>query len=169
MILAIDIGNTNIVLGCIRDGKQLFSARIASDRNKTADPYALDIRGIFELQKAIESYLVSTLLGTSGITEIPARPLITEITAIAADTSELTGKCGENAVYTLDKDGTLTISGTGDMAAYPTWDSSKESIGNRTIKKIVVRITDGVDATHFIVEHAAQFFDVATLCGRDKD
>ena len=79
----------------------------------------------------------STLLGTSGITEIPARPLITGITAIAADTSELTGKCGENAVYTLDKDGTLTISGTGDMA-YSMWDSCKESIGKRTIKKIVV-------------------------------
>ena len=79
----------------------------------------------------------SALLGTSGITEIPARPLITGITAIAADTSELTGKCGENAVYTLDKDGTLTISGTGDMDL-SMWDSSKESIENRTIKKIVV-------------------------------
>lgn len=66
MILAIDIGNTNIVLGCIRDGKQLFSARIASDRNKTADQYALDIRGIFELHgidaKQIEGGILSSVV-----------------------------------------------------------------------------------------------------------
>lgn len=66
MILAIDIGNTNIVLGCIRDGKQLFSARIASDRNKTADQYALDIRGIFELHgidaKQIDGGILSSVV-----------------------------------------------------------------------------------------------------------
>ncbi len=66
MILAIDIGNTNIVLGCIRDGKQLFSARIASDRNKTADQYALDIRGIFELHgidaKQIKGGILSSVV-----------------------------------------------------------------------------------------------------------
>ena len=30
MILAIDVGNTNTVLGGIQDGKQLFSARLSS-------------------------------------------------------------------------------------------------------------------------------------------
>ena len=51
MILAIDVGNTNIVLGGIEDGRQLFSVRLASDRNKTADQYALDIQGILTMQK----------------------------------------------------------------------------------------------------------------------
>lgn len=46
MILAIDVGNTNIVLGAIDGGKQVFSARLASDRSKTEDQYALDIQGI---------------------------------------------------------------------------------------------------------------------------
>lgn len=49
MILAIDVGNTNIVLGGIRDGRQVFSARLKSDRSKTADQYALDIQGILTL------------------------------------------------------------------------------------------------------------------------
>lgn len=49
MLLAIDVGNTNIVLGGIRDGEQIFSARLKSDRNKTADQYALDIQGILAL------------------------------------------------------------------------------------------------------------------------
>ena len=49
MLLAIDVGNTNIVLGGIRDGEQIFSARLKSDRSKTADQYALDIQGILTL------------------------------------------------------------------------------------------------------------------------
>ena len=49
MILAIDVGNTNIVLGGIQDGKQVFSARLASDRNKTSDQYALDIQGLLTM------------------------------------------------------------------------------------------------------------------------
>ena len=49
MILAIDVGNTNIVLGGIVEGKQVFSARLASDRNKTEDQYALDIQGILTM------------------------------------------------------------------------------------------------------------------------
>lgn len=49
MLLAIDVGNTNIVLGGIRDGKQIFSARLKSDRSKTSDQYALDIQGILAL------------------------------------------------------------------------------------------------------------------------
>jgi len=49
MLLAIDVGNTNIVLGGIRDGKQVFSARLKSDRSKTADQYALDLQGVLNL------------------------------------------------------------------------------------------------------------------------
>lgn len=49
MILAIDVGNTNIVLGGIQDGTTVFSARLASDRNKTEDEYALAISGIFSM------------------------------------------------------------------------------------------------------------------------
>ena len=38
MLLAIDIGDTNIVLGCIRDEDDhiLFAERLSTDHNKTA-------------------------------------------------------------------------------------------------------------------------------------
>lgn len=49
MILAIDIGNTNIVLGGLEKGKRIFSARCASDRSKTEDEYALIIQGILRM------------------------------------------------------------------------------------------------------------------------
>ncbi len=48
MLLAIDIGNTNIVLGCIRDDEILFQARIATDRIKTSDQYGVEIKNMLE-------------------------------------------------------------------------------------------------------------------------
>jgi type III pantothenate kinase len=50
MVLAIDVGNTNIVLGGMVDGRQVFSARCASDRNKTEDEYALLFQGMLNMQ-----------------------------------------------------------------------------------------------------------------------
>ena len=49
MILAIDVGNTNIVFGGIADGKTAFISRIGTDKNKTADEYAVQIKILIEL------------------------------------------------------------------------------------------------------------------------
>ena len=49
MLLAIDIGNTNIVIGGIKDDQIVFEARIATDRSKTSDQYAVDIKDILSL------------------------------------------------------------------------------------------------------------------------
>ena len=49
MILAIDIGNTNIVLGCIDEGRILFEARMATDRIKTADQYCAELKAMLGL------------------------------------------------------------------------------------------------------------------------
>lgn len=48
MLLAIDIGNTNIVIGCICDDKILFKARIATDRTRTSDQYGVEIKNMLE-------------------------------------------------------------------------------------------------------------------------
>ncbi len=48
MLLAIDIGNTQIVIGCIRDDEILFDARIATDHARTADQYGVEIKQILE-------------------------------------------------------------------------------------------------------------------------
>ena len=48
MLLAIDIGNTNLVIGCIRDDKILFKARIATDRTRTSDQYGVEIKNMLE-------------------------------------------------------------------------------------------------------------------------
>ena len=48
MLLAIDIGNTNLVIGCLHDDKILFKARIATDRTRTSDQYGVEIKNMLE-------------------------------------------------------------------------------------------------------------------------
>ncbi len=49
MILAIDIGNTNIVMGCADDEKIYFEARLATNHEKTYEQYAVELKNILEL------------------------------------------------------------------------------------------------------------------------
>jgi len=48
MLLAIDIGNTNLVIGCIENDNILFKARIATDRLRTSDQYGVEIKNMLE-------------------------------------------------------------------------------------------------------------------------
>ena len=51
MILALDTGNTNIVLGIVNDDNEiLFSARVATDHQKTEHEYAVFFRNIVLMQ-----------------------------------------------------------------------------------------------------------------------
>ena len=49
MILAIDIGNTNIVLGGLEGEKILFEARMATDLIKTSDQYCAELKSMLAL------------------------------------------------------------------------------------------------------------------------
>lgn len=49
MILAIDIGNTNIVLGCMDEGKCVFVERLSTVRTKTELEYAIDIKNVLDI------------------------------------------------------------------------------------------------------------------------
>ena len=66
MILAIDIGNTNIVLGGIVRGEILFEARIATDLIKTSDQYCVDLKNMLDLYEVprdqIEGCIISSVV-----------------------------------------------------------------------------------------------------------
>ena len=49
MILAIDIGNTNIVIGCIKGDECIFVERLSTVRTKTELEYAFDIKNVLDL------------------------------------------------------------------------------------------------------------------------
>ena len=48
MLLAFDIGNTNIVIGVFHNNQLLADWRIASDRQKTHDEYGLLVQQLFQ-------------------------------------------------------------------------------------------------------------------------
>lgn len=49
MLLTIDVGNTNIALGAFSQDTLLFATRIATEKAKTADQYAVEFFNIFNL------------------------------------------------------------------------------------------------------------------------
>lgn len=49
MILAIDIGNTNIVLGCVEGKKTFFIERLSTDKAKTELEYAVSLKNVLEI------------------------------------------------------------------------------------------------------------------------
>ncbi|MDE7218372.1 MAG: leucine-rich repeat protein [Oscillospiraceae bacterium] len=65
------------------------------------------------------------------------------IPALAAEIVD-SGKCGDNLTWTLDSEGTLTISGTGDMWDYNDNEDSLDSpwIGNQNIQNVIFE--DGI-------------------------
>ena len=49
MILAVDIGNSNIVIGGIEGSNIVFEARLRTDATKTSDEYCIDLKMILEV------------------------------------------------------------------------------------------------------------------------
>ncbi len=49
MILALDAGNTNIVLGCLDENEVYFECRLATDRNKTTAEYAVVFKNVLDI------------------------------------------------------------------------------------------------------------------------
>lgn len=66
MLLAIDIGNTNLVIGCIENDKILFKARIATDAIRTSDQYGVEIKNMMEAfgvqVKDIDDCIISSVV-----------------------------------------------------------------------------------------------------------
>ena len=52
MLLAVDIGNTNIVLGGIEGNAIRFVARVGTDRSKTEDQYSVELKNVLQLYDA---------------------------------------------------------------------------------------------------------------------
>ena len=62
MFLAIDLGNTNLVLGIFKDNQLKYSWRIATRRDGTVDEYGLICRNFFESAKLIYSELEGVVI-----------------------------------------------------------------------------------------------------------
>lgn len=78
MILAIDIGNTNIVIGCIENEKPVFIERLSTVRTKTEIEYAVDMKTVLDIYKIkpadIEGGIISSVV-----------PQVTNVAKLAAE------------------------------------------------------------------------------------
>lgn len=66
MILAVDIGNTNIVIGCIRKEKVLFTERLSTNITRTDLEYAITFKNVLEMyhlnSEDIEGAIISSVV-----------------------------------------------------------------------------------------------------------
>ncbi len=64
MILAVDIGNTNTVLGCCSGSDILFIERLSTDPSRTMSEYAINLKIILELNKIDPKDLTGAILSS---------------------------------------------------------------------------------------------------------
>ena len=66
MILAVDIGNSNIVIGGIDGEEIVFKARLRTDATKTSDEYCIDLKMIMDVYevnpKLIEGSIIASVV-----------------------------------------------------------------------------------------------------------
>ena len=66
MILAIDIGNSNIVIGGVEGDKIVFEARVRTEATKTSDQYCVDLKILMDVnniaQESIEGIIVASVV-----------------------------------------------------------------------------------------------------------
>lgn len=66
MILTVDVGNSNIVLGAVEGDKIAFEARLRTDSTKTSDEYCIDLKMILEVYKVepeqIEGVIIASVV-----------------------------------------------------------------------------------------------------------
>ena len=74
ILLVIDIGNTNIVLGIFKDDELIFEWRISTDLHKTSDEYALTLRQALEYSNVKKSDIKEAIIGSVVPNLMPTIP-----------------------------------------------------------------------------------------------
>ena len=62
MLFAIDMGNSNIVLGCMEGTRILLEERISTNHKKTDLEYAIDFKNLFELNGIRSEQITGSIL-----------------------------------------------------------------------------------------------------------
>lgn len=122
MLLTIDIGNTNITMGIYEGDDLLFTSRLATDRKRTSDQYAVELLNIFKLHGASCSGFSGAII-SSVVPEVvyalkTAVETVTGITPLVLSSDIGTGlKIVKNAVGQLGAD--LAVASVAARDKYP--------------------------------------------------
>ena len=121
MVLAIDIGNTNIVIGCIESGEITHVFRVSTNNAKTADEYAVDIKNILDFHgvalKDVDGAVISCVVPPLTRVFRNAVKLLTGVNAIVVGAGVKTGmNIGIEDPGTLAAD--MVATAVGALATY---------------------------------------------------
>ena len=64
MILTVDIGNSNIVIGGVEEDQILFEARLRTEITKTSDEYCLDIKSLMDVYEVNVSRVEGAIIAS---------------------------------------------------------------------------------------------------------
>ena len=89
MILAVDIGNSNIVIGGIEGMDIRFEARLRTDATKTSDEYCIDLKMILEVYKVDPGQLEGAII--SSVVPQVLNSMKTAVTKLTGHTALVVG------------------------------------------------------------------------------
>lgn len=122
MLLAIDVGNTNIVLGCMEGETIRCTARMATDRTRTEDEYAMSLAQIFDLRGVDVKKLDGAIL-SSVVPEL--KPILVRAVEMLCGITPLVVGAGVKSGLNIRIDNPaqlgsdLLVGAVGAMAKYP--------------------------------------------------
>ena len=64
MILTVDIGNSNIVIGGVEGERIVFESRIRTDATKTSDEYCMDLKILLDVQQVAPSAIEGSIIAS---------------------------------------------------------------------------------------------------------
>ena len=83
MLLTVDMGNSNITIGVYNKDNILFTSRLATQRDRTKDQYAVELLNIFELHKVNASDINGSIISS----------VVPELTNAISDAIKLVTGC----------------------------------------------------------------------------
>ena len=95
MLLAVDVGNTNIVIGCIEDGEIVGITRMETDLDKTAHEYAIALKSALAFggidPKGMEGIILSSVVPPLNAALSAAVRMVTDKTPVVVGPGMKTG------------------------------------------------------------------------------
>ena len=122
MLLAIDVGNTNIVLGCMEGDAIRCTARMATDRTRTEDEYAMSLAQIFDL-RGVDTKKLDGAIISSVVPEL--KPILVRAVEMLCGITPLVVGAGLKSGLNIRIDNPaqlgsdLLVGAVGAMAKYP--------------------------------------------------
>ena len=89
MILAVDVGNSNIVIGGLSGDEITFEARLRTDATKTSDEYCIDLKMILEVYHVDPSQLEGAII--SSVVPQVLHSMKTAVTKLTGHTALVVG------------------------------------------------------------------------------